>query len=440
LAVEGSDPQVRDAVLAAQKQAVADPASGTASGHLGMVLQAHALYEPAAQCYRRAIRLEPNEFAWKYYLALTLQQLFQPQQALNALAPALRIRSGYAPAVLKKGELLFQLGRFQESGAAYESLLAQDATSAEALYGAARVKYAQGDVSGAEDFYSRACQAYPKFGGAYYGLALAGRSRGHTTESARNFELAQIYAVDRPPAEDPVLGQVEELATGVFNHLDQADRLANKGQTEEAAKLTGEMLERDPENLTLMLNLLYLARFTARFDDKVDAVYAKAKRINPELPYIYDYYGAVLARQGKYDAAASALRNAIARKPDAPEPHKLLGGVLEHENRAPEAIEEYQRSLAAEPSDRTIQVKLWFLLVLHGRSREAIPQLAAALPIEDSFTSTRLLLLGEAYRSTGDAGKARQYLEQARSRASNEGSSDKVAMIDQELKQLPSRP
>ena len=46
------------------------------------------------------------------------------------------------------------------------------------------------------------------------------------------------------------------------------------------------MLERDPENLTLMLNLLYLARFTDRFDDKVDAIYAKARRINPDLSYI----------------------------------------------------------------------------------------------------------------------------------------------------------
>ena len=122
IAVEGFDPQVRDAVLAARKQALADPASGTASGHLGMVLQAHALYEPAALSYERAIRLEPKEFAWRYYLALVRQQLFQPQEALNAISPALRIRSGYAPAVLKRGESAFfqTVGRFQESGADYQ--------------------------------------------------------------------------------------------------------------------------------------------------------------------------------------------------------------------------------------------------------------------------------------------------------------------------------
>src|SRR5579863_6806875 len=126
LSVDGFDPQVRDAVLTAQKQALADPASAAASGHLGMVLQAHALYEQAAVSYQRAIRLDSKEFGWRYYLALVLQQLFQPQQSLDTLLPALSIRPDYAPAILKRGELLFQLGRFQESGSAYESLLAHD--------------------------------------------------------------------------------------------------------------------------------------------------------------------------------------------------------------------------------------------------------------------------------------------------------------------------
>src|SRR5579859_5348346 len=101
LSVEGLDAEVREAILTAQKQAEAAPSSGQASGHLGMVLQANSLNQPALLSYQRAIRLDPRGFSWRYYSAVVLQQLSQPEKALDALAGALRIRSGYAPAVIR---------------------------------------------------------------------------------------------------------------------------------------------------------------------------------------------------------------------------------------------------------------------------------------------------------------------------------------------------
>lgn len=440
ISVEGLDIEVRDAILTAQKQAEAAPASGQASGRLGMALQANSLSQPAMLAYQRAIRLEPKEFAWRYYLALVLQQMSQPEKALDALAGALRIRSGYAPAVLRQGDLLFQLARFKESAAAYQSVPAQDPASAEALYGLARVKQAQGDMSAAEDLYRRACQAYPTFGAAYFGLATAGRSLGHEAESAKNFELAKRYTNDHPPVEDPLLGQVAELSTGISRRLEESNQLAKQGKMEEAAKLNEEILARDPENLSVLVNLLYLARFVARLDGQLETLYGKAKRIDPQNPLVYNHYGVVMIRQGKFDVAVTALRKAIELRPDYAEPHKWLGEVLERQKRPAEAIEQYQRALAAEPNDRAVQMKLWWDLIIQNRGREAIPQLLPALQIDDSFTSMRLVLLGEAYRTTGEIGKSRQFLEQARSRVRSQGPPDLLAQIEQELKELPQRP
>ena len=266
LSLDGVDPEVRSVATTARNQAVATPDSGYASGRLGMVLHANSLNQPAVLSYERAIRLAPKEFAWRYYLALVLQQMSQPEKALDALAGALRIRSDYPPAVLKRGELLFELARFNESSAAYRSILAQDSSSAEALYGLARVKQALGDMPAAEDFYRRACKAYPTFGAAYYGLASVSRSLGHDAESTKNFELAKQYYGDHPPAADPVLDQVAELSTGVARHLAEADELTKKGKMEEAARLDEQMLARDPENISFLMNLLYLARFLNRLD------------------------------------------------------------------------------------------------------------------------------------------------------------------------------
>jgi superkiller protein 3 len=440
ISVDGLDTEVRDAILAAQKQAVAAPSSGQASGRLGMVLQANSLNQPAMLAYQRAIRLEPKEFAWRYYLALVLQQMSQPEKALEAFAGALHIRSDYAAAVLRQGDVLFQLARFKESAAAYQSVLTQNPSSAEALYGLARVKQAQGDMSGAEDLYRRACQAYPTFGAAYYGLATAGRSLGREEDSAKNFELAKRYTNDRPPVDDPLLGQVAQLSMGVSRRLDESNQLAKQGKMEEAAKLNEEILARDPENLSALVNLLYLTRFVPRLDGQVDTMYAKAQHIDPKNSLVHNHYGVVMIRQGKLDAAAAALRKALELRPDYAEPHKWLGEVLERQNRPAEAIEQYQRALAAEPDDRPVQMKLWWDLIIQNRGREAIPQLLPALQIEDSFSSMRLVLLGEAYRTTGDIAKSRQYLEQARTRVRAQGPPELLAQIEQELKELPQRP
>jgi tetratricopeptide (TPR) repeat protein len=146
-----------------------------------------------------------------------------------------------------------------------------------------------------------------------------------------------------------------------------------------------------------------------------------------------------MVRQGNYDAAAAALRKAIAQRPDDPEPEKWLGQVLERQNRPAEAIQHYQRSLAANPSDRNVEMELWWSLVTQGRGREAIPQLLQALQIDDSFTSMRLVLLGEAYGTVRDFDKSRQYLEQAQSRVRQTGPPDLLTQIEQDLKQLPPR-
>jgi len=76
-------------------------------------------------------------------------------------------------------------------------------------------------------------------------------------------------------------------------------------------------------------------------------------------------------------------------------------------------------------------LKLWRLLIIQGRSGEAIPELLAALNADDSYAAFRRVLLGEAYLTTGETAKARLYLEQARSRAP-----EMAAQIDQELAQI----
>src|SRR5580700_664727 len=81
ISIDGLDAEVRTAIQTARADALAQPKSGQASGRLGMVLQVNELYRPAVLVYQRAIRLEPKEFAWRYYQAQSLQLSFQLETA-----------------------------------------------------------------------------------------------------------------------------------------------------------------------------------------------------------------------------------------------------------------------------------------------------------------------------------------------------------------------
>jgi tetratricopeptide (TPR) repeat protein len=406
-----------------------------------MVLEANTLYAPAALVYRRAIVLEPKEFAWRYYLTLTLQQESKLEEALDAVSEALRIRPSYTAAILKRGELLFKLGRLKESIATLESLLAKDPKSPLTLYALARVKYAQDDLPGAEDFYRRTCQAYPTFGAAYYGLGLTEKRLGHHAESAKDFALAERYNGYGPPVEDPLSNEMSELATGLDTRVLRADQMLHLGQLQEASRLFQEVLKRDPDNLDGILNVLYLAPLVGQpSGEEVESLYVRARRINPQIPKLYLFYGSALAGQGNYDAAVTAVKKAIELKPDYAEAYVFLGGMMEKHNLPARAIEDYRLALAAQPSFRLAHLQLGRILVTLGRDREAIPELLPTLQTDDSDTSLVILLLAQAYANTGDLGRAREYLKQARIRVLQTGPPELLQQIEQGLRQLEPRP
>ena len=437
----GLDADVRGAIEKARDEAVAQPKSGQATGRLGMVLEAQTLYQPAVPVFQRAIRLEPKEFAWRYYLAMAIENTSRPEDALAAYSDALRIRPDYTPAVLKRGALLLKLGRFQESDAVLEPVIARNPASAEALYTLGRVKFAQGNFAAAEDLYRRACEAYPTYGAAWFGLAEAGRRLGQTAESDKNFRLAESYKDRNPPSGDQLRGEVRKLATGIETRLTEAKRLVDRRQFDEASRIYKDVLAQHPDNPDCLVNLLYMAQFPKQSSpEEVEALYATASRTNPNVPKVYVYYGTALASQGKFDAAVAAIQKGIALKPDDGEAQSWLADVMMRQNRPAQAIEHYRLAVEVDPSFRPARLMLGQLLIRTGRSQEAIPVLVPALQVNDNTTPLFLMTLAQAYANSRDMEKAREYLSQARPLVLKSGPPQLLAQIDAGLAQLGPHP
>jgi tetratricopeptide (TPR) repeat protein len=435
----GLDADVRGAIEKAYNEAAAQPKSGQATGRLGMVLEAHTLYEPAVLAFQRAIRLEPKEFAWRYYLAIAIEHTSRPEDALAAVSDALRIRPDYTPAVLKRGALLLKLGRFQESDAVLEPLLARNPNSAETLYNLGRVKFAQGDFTAAADLYRRACEAYPTYGAAWFGLAETGRRLGRGAESEKNFRLAESYKDRNPPSRDQVFAEVQKLATGIETRLTEAKRLMDRRQFDEASRIYKEALTSHPDNPDCLVNLLYMAQFPNQSSpEEVEALYATASRVSPNIPKVYLYYGTALASQGKYEAAVAAIEKGISLKPDDGEAQAWLADVMMKQHKPAQAIEHYRLALKVEPSFRPARLMLGQLLINTGRSAEAIPVLLPALQGNDTMTPVFLMTVAQAYADLGDKVKATEFLKQARPLVVQSGPPQLLAQIDAGLVQLGS--
>lgn len=435
--LEGLDADVRSAIEKARAGALAQPKSADASGHLGMVLQAHALDQPATIAYQRAARLDPKEFSWRYFLALSLQQTSQIDQALGEITGALRLRPDYAPAVLLHGELLLKLGRFQEASAAMEPLLAATPEAPLVLYDLGRVKFAQQDFTAADSYYRRAVQAYPDYGAAWFGLAETSKRLGRRDEAEKDYQIADSHKDLKPPADDPLLAEVHKQATGIENRLRVAKGLQDRREFDRAAKLYREVLKQYPDNIDSLVNLIYIAQFPNQSTpQEVEELYARARLVNPKLPELYMYHGTALAAQGKYDAAISELTKAVQLRPANAEAHAWLGDIHERQRHIPDAISEYRIAVEQQPDFRFARLELAKNLLYAGRSQEAVPVLQPLLSGEDDTTPVAMMFLVQAYINLGDRISARKYLEQAHVLVLRRGPSNLLPQIESNLRAL----
>jgi tetratricopeptide (TPR) repeat protein len=437
--VDGLDADVKNAIVKARDQAVAQPKSAQASGSLGMVLEAHTLYQPAVPVYQRAVRLDPKDFAWRYYLALCLEKTGQLDEALVSVSEGLRIRPDYAPAILKRAELLLKLGRFPESAAALEPFLAKNPGSPMALYFLGRVKFAQQDFAAADDLYRRATEAWPTYGSAWFGLGETSKRLGRNTETEKDYQLAETHKDHYPPSDDELLLEMTKLATGIENRLMEAKRLMNKRDFDRSSQIYKEVLKQYPDNPDCLVNLLYIAQYPNQATpEEVEDLYQRARAASPQLVEVYMYHGTALAAEGKFDVAVAELDKAIQLKPNNAEAHAWLADVRERQHRPADAIEQYRIAIAQQPDFRVARLELAKNLLYAGRSREAIPVLLPALKVEDQNTPVAMMFLVQAYVNTGDRATARKYLEQAHQYVLRNGPSNLLPQIESNLKSLGS--
>ncbi|MCB1876638.1 MAG: tetratricopeptide repeat protein [Chromatiales bacterium] len=302
----------RATVARLMQQATPDRQSLTrAYGRLGQSYQANSIYAPAEPAYRNAIALQADEPRWWYYLGYLYQQSARADHALPPYNETLRLQPDYAPARLRLGLALIELGRSAEAIAELKKIQELPGVRAEALGAIGRAELAQGNHRAAADALQTALAENPAASELHYPLAMALRGLGDVA-GAREHLAAR--GEGQLPLDDPWIAAMTQRMTGARTHYFRALQYVNEEDFQKAAEGFQLGLLSDPNNRrarTSLARTLFLA--------------------------------------GDRQAAHNQLLEVVRRWPEHPLAWFLLGLLADGDGDEQQALTYYKRSLEDEP-------------------------------------------------------------------------------------------
>ncbi|WP_296934104.1 tetratricopeptide repeat protein [uncultured Marinobacter sp.] len=345
--------------------------------------------------YNQMSDRHPNTPELEYSIALLLKVTGQPQQALDRLEPLLQENSNFQPAIILKGDLLYQTG---QKSSALDYLLTNTRRfpanrQMGTLYG--RMLINEGELQAAQDEFNRLVQRYPDTPGLRLSHALVALENGQT-DLARE-ELTKLAEQGHHTSEaNYYLGRIEdqagntEQAIGYYQSVEQGNYyfpalarasslLAENGQLEDAIDRIRRLREANPrqaENFWLLeVNLLLdqeqqqeaLSTATEALEehpDNIEIRYARAM--------LYDGIGQTAN-------AEADLRQIIEQEPENAVALNALGYILTtRTDRLREARGYIEKALRLDPDNPAILDSMGWVLFLEGQIEPALDYLSRA--------------------------------------------------------------
>ncbi|TYC59422.1 tetratricopeptide repeat protein [Marinobacter sp. BW6] len=345
--------------------------------------------------YNEMSARHPDTPELEYSIALLLKVTGQPQEALDRLEPLLRENANFQPAIILKGDLLYQTN---QKSSALDYLLTNTRRfpgnrQMGTLYG--RMLINEGELQAAQDEFARLVNRYPDTPGLRLSHALVALENGQT-DLARE-ELTRLAEQGHHTSEaNYYLGRIEdqagntEQAIGYYQSVEQGNYyfpglarasslLAENGQLEDAIDRIRRLREANPrqaENFWLLeVNLLLdqerqqeaLSTATEALEehpDNIEIRYARAM--------LYDGVGQPA------DAEAD-LKQIIEQEPENAVALNALGYILTtRTDRLREARSYIEKALRLDPDNPAILDSMGWVLFLEGQIEPALDYLSRA--------------------------------------------------------------
>ena len=408
--LEGSDPELEEAIETARRKVRQSPYSASAWGNLGMLLRGARRLEPAEQCFAEAERLARDEPRWAYLRGETFLSRDR-DAALSHLRRAAELWGRGEPAHvapwLRAAELLLARGELEEAETDLHRALDADPANPSVHLQLGLLFAAREDLVNARKHLLRAQHSPYTQKQACSKLASVCQKQGDKKAAEEFAARAAVLPTDNDWI-DPFVAECLLLVVGKMEKLRRADQLEARGDWGQAAEVLRDL--------------------TSRVKDA----------------YAFAGLGRNLLRLGDFDGAEEALKTAVELGENV-QGQYLLGQLAmarakeaEKKGDAGRAKEQYEEatrraeaSLKLKPDYALAHVLRGLALRAIGRKAEGLSALRSAVACGVELSETHLQL-GKALAEDGQIVEARKHLEQAVRLA---GPNDSLAR--RELENLP---
>lgn len=334
-------PDLRDAeapviekITKAREQVVQDVDSAGAWGRLGIVLDAHGLYDDALPCYQRAGQLDPTDHRWPYLTAVVLAD-DDPMQAISHFERAIEIEPRSSAIRHTFADTMLRGGRLQEAEAQYFEALKLDPENRNALLGLGELAVRGNRLEEALGRFSRALELEPYDSEVHEKLARLYTRMGDPAKAEQEAMLVKAFP-EKAPVRDPIRAEVAAEAVNSTSVIRRGLAHTRHGRDRDAEAAFRQVLESQPEHIKALLNL-----------------------------------GAILVRQGRIAEAIEQLRTALSLAQDNAEVHSNLGVALAYDKQVPQALEHIQTALRLDPNYNEAYYNLGWILEAQGKTDQA---------------------------------------------------------------------
>jgi tetratricopeptide (TPR) repeat protein len=259
-----------------------------------------------------SLRINPNNPDAHNNLAIGLQRLGRPDEALTHYQHAVRGNPRLAAAQRNLGLLLLEMGRLDEAVAVMQEAVRYRPRAPEARTGLGDALQRAGRFDEAIAQYAEAIRAKPDYADAHQNMGLALERAGRRQEAVAAYENA-LRLLPGSAAVHAGLGYV----------------LLKMGRRDEALTHVQEALRLDPAYAPAHYSLGNILQGAGRLEEAV-AQYQEALKAEQGAGAagIHNDLGVALAMLGRFDVAAAHFKDALRLKPDFPDARANLARAL----------------------------------------------------------------------------------------------------------------
>jgi len=380
------------------KRALAlDPKSADAYESMGALQATQNDVKEAEADFKTAADLSPARSTKRMVYARFKMQSGDPATARQILEEVLKAAPDYIPALMGLAEIDLGDKKFEDSRADLTKVLTRDPDNFDGLMLDSRLRYAQGDLSGATATLEQMARLYPQAPRVQYQLATVYLAGGDETKAT--VSLNQTLELDPGFADaEMLLAQIE----------------IKERNPDPAIVSLGNLVQKYPQLVRAQLLLADAYRQRGRGDEAL-AIYAALEKTSPNLPEVPLLAGSTLLEAGDRAQARQKFERVLALAPtNMPALEQLVNLDLDDKN-----YEAARRRVQAQVDQAPTKVVLHLLVakvqLAAGNRAEAEQTLLQAAGL-DPKNEQPYLLLAQLYFDGKQKDKAMEALQSAISR------------------------